>query len=158
MGVALLLALTGCGSQTSDVAVDKPGSTRGEVPDASLYKAIPLPVSAPPAGAIVAASSFRYPAEAGQHLMFQYPAYTVNACWRQLRVSDPDACMPQFGVKVFRTIKDVDSVTTYTVSTKDLTALPAEAAGTVRFFKQARVEPDPPWMADYAALEGDVAP
>lgn len=101
---ALLLLTTACGEAGPGI-VAAPQSILREAPSLSDYRAIPLPVTAPPTGAHVHAVNFAHPDASGQHLSFEYQGFTINTCWRDLAVSDPDACLPQIGVSTFRTIR-----------------------------------------------------
>ena len=117
------------------------------------YDSIPLPTSPPPPGAIVDTVSFADPAASGQHIAFQYQGFTIRACWRETSLSRPDACLPQQGVSIFRTVRSDDAETLFTVSTKNGADLPAEADPTLRFFKTARLAARPSWLPDYVARE-----
>jgi len=128
-------------------------TSAGEVPPLAEYDSIPLPTSPPPPGAIVAITSFADPAASGQHIAFQYQGLTIHACWREMSVSAPDACLPQSSMSLFRTVKSDDAETLFTVSTKNEADLPAEAASTVQFFKTADLAARPAWLPDYVARE-----
>jgi len=155
LGVSVLSALVGatagCGSST---AIDGgAASAAGEVPHVADYGHIPLPTTAPPPGAIVDTASYADPDASGQDIAFQYQGFTIQACWRQLSVADPDACLPQQGISIFRTVNSLDAETLFTVSTKNGAALPDDAAATLRFFRTSDLAARPGWLPGYAADE-----
>jgi hypothetical protein len=158
LGLIVLGVSAGCGATSAEPrdAGSQASVLNDQLPKLNDYKSIPLPTTAPVDGAFVRAFSFADPAASGQHISFQYADYTVNACWRKLDVSEPDACLPQVGVTVIRDIKNAESETLFTVSTKDLSSLPAGASATVEFFKTAELKANPGWVGAYAAkrLEG----
>ena len=148
---ALVGATAGCGRSTAtDAGVPTVG---GEAPPLADYSHIPLPTSAPPPGAIVHAVSFADPSASGQDIAFQYQGFTIQACWRQISLSDTDACLPQQGDSIFRTLKSQDAETLFTVSTKNFAALPEGAATAVQFFKSSELAPRPSGRPDYVASE-----
>ena len=151
MGCVLVGATGGCGS--SDAPDGGASAGGGEAPVLADYAQIPLPTTAPPPGAIIHAASYADPSASGQDIAFQYQGFTIQACWRQLSVADPDACLPQQGVSIFRTVKSLDAETLFTVSTKNDAALPSDAATALQFFKTADLAARPAWLPGYAADE-----
>jgi hypothetical protein len=150
MGCVLVGATGACGSSE---ATDAGGSGGVEAPPLADYAHIPLPTTAPPPGAIIHAVNFADPAASGQHIAFQYQGFTIQACWRRLSVAASDACLPQQGVSIFRTEKSLDAETLFTVSTKNDTALPGDAATALQIFKTADLAARPAWLPGYAADE-----
>ncbi|MFL6108201.1 MAG: hypothetical protein ACJ72L_14665 [Marmoricola sp.] len=123
-------------------------------PRSANYTDIPLPVAAPPAGAVVRAPGVSDPAVSGQQISFEYPGFTVTACSRDVRTADGYACAAQPGTARLRVIRSGARVTTYAVSTKASSGLRGPlAARVLRRFATGTVAPDPVWMTMYVEAQ-----
>lgn len=146
VSVAIVILIVQKTSQHGDDHEEKTLSDR--LPELKKYRDIPLPVTAPPSGALVLARSFADPQNDGQHIAFQYPGFTVQACTVRKTSNEPDACTPQSGASTIRTVDEARLTTLFTVSSKG--SLPTEARKVVEFFETAPLERRPAWMSTYA--------
>jgi hypothetical protein len=148
---AMVIGVSGCG--TDDESAIDPKLVAHYTPALADYRDVPLPTEAPPKGALVQATSFADPAASGQHIAFQYPGFTVDACTVKRGVSDNDACEAQDTSQLIRTEDRGKFLTTYTVSTKFGEHLPKAARTAVTFFKDSALETRPTWMSEYVDSE-----
>lgn len=126
----------------------EPASTSPAVAD---YAQILLPRTAPPEGAIVRVVTMANPADDGQHILLQYPGFTIQACALSSTAKHRDACEPHQSASTIRTETAGDVRTTISVSTKqgDETAT-SEQDAIVRFFEAAPLTNGPEWLPAYS--------
>lgn len=150
-GYARFGVLPGSGHPTHVGKVD-PRVVALNTPHVRDYGDVPLPVDAPPEGALVRATSYADPAASGEHVAFEYPRFTIAVCSLRTTTASADACRPQDGVRVFRTATDGALVTTYAVSSKlGVGTTDALARRAVDFFTGAALAPRPGWMKTYVS-------
>ncbi len=91
------------------------------------------------------------PANDGQHILFQYPGFTIQACALTSTAERRDACKPQQTATTIRTVTERNVRTTITVSTKHGDQTPtSEQDDIVGFFESAPLTNRPAWLPAYS--------
>lgn len=128
------------------------GPAGQDVPELAQYNQIPLPTSAPPAGALVVTAGWADPRTQGQSISFQYNGFTIGVCAVTPTTTAADACAMQPGQRIFRNERmDGTHVLFSTYSKLDPADLPAEQSSILQFFKSADLVVRPDWVPAYAA-------
>jgi hypothetical protein len=129
-----------------------PAPTGQGTPELAQYDQIPLPSTAPPAGALVVTAGWADPRTQGQSISFQYNGFTIGVCAITPTTTVAGACAMQPGQQVFRNVHlQGTHVLFSTYSKLDPADLPAEQSAALQFFKSADLVVRPDWMPAYAA-------
>ena len=150
--LTLLVPLAAATLVACSTGEDRPEpSATATTPAVADYAQILLPRTAPPEGAVVRVVTMADPANDGQHILLQYPGFTIQACALSSTAKTRDACKPQETATTIRTATAGDVRTTISVSTKQgdetLTGAQDDIVG---FFESAPLTNRPDWLPAYS--------